>query len=81
MVTISVDVGHVDVDVDVDDFTDDELVNELESRNYIVEHRDDYENKYELTKEEIDTLQALLDEHSPRVGSIMWSIREKLVIR
>jgi hypothetical protein len=42
---------NVDVDVDLYDFDDDELVSELENRDYIVYHKDDERDDL-LTKED-----------------------------
>lgn len=79
MVTVSIDVGYVDVDVDLEDFEDDDLVEEVKSRGYVVYDENDV-NPFEFTPEEIDTLKQLIDEQDPKVGSVLYFIREKLVI-
>lgn len=68
---------NVDVDVDLYDFDDDELASELESRDYIVYHKDDERDDL-LTKEDRWALLKLIDSHNPGVGSPMYFIREKI---
>lgn len=77
MSTISVDVGYVDVDVDISYFDDDDLVDELESRDYIVYHRDDNRDDL-LSNDDRWTLLKLIDSHNPVVGSSLYFIREKI---
>jgi hypothetical protein len=77
MPTVSVDVGYVDVDVDLDDFDDDELADELEHRGYIVYHKDDGSDNF-LSKEDRQALLLLIDSHNPDVGSPLYFIREKI---
>jgi hypothetical protein len=68
---------NVDVDVDLYDFDDDELVSELENRDYIVYHKDDERDDL-LTKEDKIVLLDLIDDHDPIVGSSLYFIREKI---
>jgi len=75
--TVSVDVGYVDVDVELEDFDDDELVDVLESRDYVVYHKNDGRDDF-LSKEERHALLMLIDSHNPDVGSPMYFIREKI---
>jgi hypothetical protein len=77
MITVSVDVGYVDVDVDLEYFDDDDLVDELESRDYVVYHEDDERDDL-LSKEDRHALLMLIDSHNPDVGSPMYFIREKI---
>ncbi len=77
MVTVNVDVGYVDVDVDLEYFDDDELANELESRDYVVYHKDDVRDDL-LSNDDRWTLLKLIDSHNPEVGSSLYFIREKI---
>lgn len=77
MPMVSVDVGYVDVDVDLNDFDDDELASELESRDYIVYHKDDERDDL-LSREDRYALLALIDSQNPDVGCPMYFIREKI---
>ena len=77
MPKVSVDVGYVDVDVELEDFDDDELVDELESRDYVVYHKNDGRDDF-LSKEDRHALLMLIDSHNPDVGSPMYFIREKI---
>lgn len=79
MVTASVDVGYVDVDVDLEDFEDDDLVEEVKSRGYIVYDEDD-DKPFEFTKDEIAALKQLIAQQDPKVGSVFYFIREKLIL-
>lgn len=79
MVTISLDVGYVDVDVDLEDFEDDDLVEEVKSRGYTVYDEDDA-NPFGFTKNEIDALKQLVEQQDPKVGSVLYFIREKLIL-
>jgi hypothetical protein len=80
MPTVSVDVGYVDVDVDLDDFDNEELVSELEGRGYTVLHDDDplLVPVEPLTRSELEILQNLIDVQKPNPGSELYFIREKL---
>ena len=75
-ITVSVDVGYVDVDVDISDFDDDDLVDELEIRDYIVVHKDNQEDLF--IREEIQVLLDLIDTQKPTLGSVLYFIREKI---
>ena len=75
-ITVRVDVGYVDVDVDISDFDHDDLVDELESRDYIVVHK--YEQQDLFTKEETQVLLDLIDTQKPTPGSVLYFIREKI---
>ena len=76
MITVSVDVGYVDVDVDISEFDDADLIDELESRDYIVVHKDNQEDLF--TKEEIQVLLDLIDDQKSAPGSVLYFIREKI---
>ncbi len=80
MITVSVDVGYVDVDVDLDMFDDDELVSELEGRGYTVLHDDDplLVSVEPFTRSELEILQNLVDGQKPNPGTELYFIREKL---
>jgi len=75
---VNVDVGYIDVDVNLEDFDDDELADELERREYVVCHKDD-DRDYLLSREDRWTLLELIDRHNPVVGSSLYFIREKIV--
>ena len=79
-ITVSVDVGGVDVDVDLDDFGDDCLANELESRGYVVVHKDEIDvQQVSFKKEERDELLKLIDSVNPPIASYLYNVREALV--
>ena len=71
--TVSVDTT-VDVDIDLDDFDDSDLVDEVKERGYFVFEKDDYETG--LDKYEIQILTKEIGEQP--IGSDLWRIREKL---
>ncbi len=76
MPIISVDVGHVDNVVDLDDLDDRDLVAELVGRGYHI-----LDNKHDvgtLTSDDIHVLMDTIDVVSPRIGSMLYDIREKL---
>ena len=75
---VNVDVGYIDVDVNLEDFDDDELADELERREYVVYHKDD-DRDYLLSREDRWTLLELIDSHNPLVGTSLYFIREKIV--
>jgi hypothetical protein len=77
MPTVSVDVGYVDVDVDLDDFDDDDLIDELESRGYEVFQKMNCSSAA-FTETELSILQRLVDTQEPKIGSELFFIREKL---
>jgi len=58
-------------------FDDDELVDELESRGYIIYHKDDKPDDF-LSKEDKWVLLKLIDHHNPVVGADLYFIREKI---
>ena len=65
------------VSVDLEYFDDDELANELESRDYVAYHKDDNRDDL-LSKDDRWTLLKLIDSHNPAVGSSLYFIREKI---
>jgi hypothetical protein len=80
MPMISVDVGYVDVDVDLNEFDDDELISELQARGFTVLDEDDpllSQGKL-FTNTELEILQRLIDEKQPKIGSELYFTREKL---
>ncbi len=70
----------VDVDVELDEFGDEELVSELESRGYTVLHDDDplLISVEPFTRSELELLQNLVDGQKPNPGTELHFIREKL---
>ena len=73
-ITVSVDVGYVDVEVAISDFDDDDLIEEIESRGYTV--LDAICEPF--TSEELETMQTLIDGQNPKIGSVLYNIREKI---
>ena len=65
----------IDVDVYLDEFDDDTLIEELEDRGYMVVEGESDEDQ-RLTEEEIDVILKLLTVHD--VGTTEYSIYEKL---
>jgi hypothetical protein len=65
----------VDVEVYLDEFREDELIEELESRGYRIIEDNDYVPE-DLTKEEISVIVEVYKDHAP--GTIGNSIYEKL---
>ncbi len=63
----------VEVDVELDEFEDCELIDELESRGWYVS-----EDDLDLTREEKDAVINLLSRAMVRLGSIEHKIYEKL---
>lgn len=63
----------VEVDVELDEFDDQELIDELESRGWYVSEDEPYEA---LTSEERDVIVNLMG--IGKVGSIEYNIYEKL---
>jgi len=81
-ITVSVDVGAVDVDVDIDDFSDQDLISEVEARGYVVfDYAESLLNPVEpFTAEELEALQKMIDDSNPKIGSVLYNIREKLTL-
>jgi hypothetical protein len=76
---ISVDVGYVDVDVDMGDYDSDDLIGELESRGFeVLESNDPRLKAPEFTADEFRLLESLIANQNPRVGTELYFIREKL---
>jgi len=73
-ITIKVDTT-VDVDVDLGDFDDDDLIEEIESRGYVVDHVD-YVGHSKIDNFQIDALIKYIGEQ--KIGSDLWKISEKL---
>ena len=63
----------VDIDVELDEFDDQELIDELESRGLYVS-----EDDLDLTREEKDVILDMLSRAMVRLGSIEHEIYEKL---
>ena len=66
----------VDVDVELDEFEDQELIDELEGRGWFVSEEKGWEPDQQLTREEKDVILELLARAKP--GSIEYNIYEKL---
>jgi hypothetical protein len=78
---ISVDVGYVDVTVDLDDIDTDELIDEIETRGFVVlEVNDPRLHIEEFSKEEFRLLKSLVAAQNPAVGSDLYFIHEKLAL-
>lgn len=71
--TISVDTT-VDVDIDLEDFDNDDLIDEMKERGYKVLEED--EEYVFLDKYDLETLAKFVGEQE--IGSEMWGIREKI---
>ena len=65
---------YVDFEVDLDEWTDEELINEIEDRGYQVLEEDPIEK--ELTPEELEALRAAVRDSEP--GSLLYSVYEKI---
>lgn len=65
---------YVDFEVDLDEWTDEELINEIEDRGYQVIQEDPIEK--ELTPEELETLRESIRGSEP--GTILYAIYEKI---
>jgi hypothetical protein len=80
MPRVSVDVGYVDVDVDLDDFDVDDLIGELENRGYeVLESDDPILKDIQFKPNEIRAMINLIDGQNPIVGSELYFIREELI--
>jgi hypothetical protein len=78
--SVSVDVGYVDVDVDLGDIDTEDLISELESRGFkIIEKNDPLLVAPVFTREEQRSLIDLITAQNPVVGSELHFIRENLV--
>jgi hypothetical protein len=78
--TLSVNVGYVDVDIELDDIDEDGLIQEIEERGYVVLHSDDPRlDQLIFTDEEILILKKLIDDANPKIGSVMYNLREKFI--
>lgn len=74
----------VDVDVDLEDFDDDDLIGELENRGYEVLASDDPILKailkaIQFKPNEIRAMIDLIDGQNPIVGTELYFIREELI--
>jgi hypothetical protein len=79
-ISITVDVGYIDIDVDMSDFDDSDLIEELESRNYVVIKKDK-ETEYLLsifTKDDLKSILELIDK-SKNTSHQVEFIRNKIV--
>jgi hypothetical protein len=70
----------VDVDVDLNDFDDDDLIDELECRGYEVLSSDDpILNAIQFKPNEIRAMIDLIDGQNPILGTELYFIREELI--
>lgn len=77
---ISVDVGYVDVTVDLDDIDTDELIDEIETRGFkVLEVNDPILKTPEFSLEELGIIEALITAQDPVIGSDLYFIREKMI--
>lgn len=77
---ISVDVGYVDVDFNMDNFDTEDLIDELESRGFeVLEVNDSRLKAPEFEPGEMEILIRLVESQNPDIGSELYFIREKLV--
>lgn len=67
---------NVEIDVELDEFDDQELIDELESRGWYVGEEKNWEPDEPLTREEKDVIVKLMG--IGKVGSIEYNIYEKL---
>ena len=65
---------YVDFEIDLDEWDDDELIEEIKSRGYEVVKEDPIEK--ELTPEELEALRAAVRDSEP--GSLLYSVYEKI---
>jgi len=65
---------YVDFEIDLDEWDDDELIEEIKSRGYEVVKEDPIEK--ELTPEELEALCAAVRDSEP--GTILYAIYEKI---
>lgn len=76
---VSVDVGYIDVDVDIDDYDSDTLITELESRGFeVLEINDTRLKAPELLPEEYGMIIEIIDKQNPPIGSDLYFLREKI---
>jgi len=71
--TVSVDTT-VNVDIGLDEFEDDELIEEIEGRGYTVNNQKDYIQP--LDRNDIEILINFIGEQP--IGSDLWNISEKI---
>lgn len=67
---------NVEIDVELDEFDDQELIDELESRGWYVGEEKDWKPEEPLTREEKDVIMNMMG--IGKVGSIEYNIYEKL---
>jgi len=65
---------YVDFEIDLDEWDDDELIEEIKIRGYEVVKEDHIEK--ELTPEELEALRAAVRDSEP--GTILYAIYEKI---
>lgn len=70
--------AYIEVDVELDVFDDQELIDELEERGWFVGPDKDWEPDEGLTDEEKDVIVDLIKQFMVRIGSIEYNIYEKL---
>ncbi len=76
---VSVDVGYIDVDVDIDDYDTETLITELESRGFeVLEINDPRLKAPELLPEEYSMIVEIIDKQNPPIGSDLYFLREKM---
>ena len=81
MMIVSVDVGYVDVTVDLDDIDTNELIDEIETRGFkVLEVNDPILKNPEFSFEELRILETLITAQEPAIGSDLYFIREKMII-
>ena len=65
---------YVDFEIDLEEWDDDELIEEIKSRGYEVVKEDPIEK--ELTPEELEALRGVIQDSEP--GSLLYSVYEKI---
>lgn len=77
---VSIDVGCVDVDVDMGDYDTEDLITEIESRGLeVLEVNDSRLRAPVFEREEMETLIRLVEAQNPVIGSNLYFIRDKLI--
>jgi hypothetical protein len=80
MITVSVDVGYIDVVVEMSDFDSNDLISEIETRGFeVLEDNDPRLKAPEFEPEEMETLVRLIESQNPAIGSALYFVREKLI--
>lgn len=80
MAIVKVEIGYIDVDVDLNRFDTDSLVEEIESRGFeVLECNDPQLTAVVFETHEKHILIGLIEDRSPDIGSELYFLREKLV--